>query len=47
MVDTLTYMIAGYIVIFSFILGYIVSLVVRFRILHNKVATYRTLLEEG
>ncbi len=38
--DTLNYMIAGYIVIFGCILGYLVSLAIRYRKAKDQYASY-------
>ncbi len=43
-IHTLEYMIVGYTVFFGFILGYIVSLAIRFQRVQEKVSTYRSML---
>jgi hypothetical protein len=44
-VDTLNYMIAGYTVIFGCILGYLVSLAVRYRKAKDLYASYKEHLD--
>lgn len=46
-VDTLNYMIAGYGVILGFILGYLVSLVVRARKAKGRISSYREQIESN
>lgn len=44
--DTYQYMIAGYAVIFSFILGYLIRLFIRIRRVERKISVYREMLDE-
>ena len=45
-IDTSSYMIAGYVVILGFILGYLISLVVRFRNAQDTIKRYQSQLDE-
>jgi len=44
-IDTLNYMIAGYVVIFGFILGYLISLAVRTRNAQEQYTMYEEHLD--
>gem|GEM_PF-4009960 len=44
--DTYLYMVAGYAVIFSFILGYLLRLYIRIRRVKRKISVYREMLDE-